>query len=125
MQKVANDQLNALTDEASHPAIHRLAMGLSVLPRSLWYSKIFQHLSSRQIALTLETSGLTSKDIEVLQLLLLIVAVAALKKPQLADDVRYLQIIPTEGGELVSLTAEEADTLHDVHPLPCVNDCLG
>lgn len=67
----------------------------------------------------------TSKDIEVLQLLLLIVAVAALKKPQLADDVRYLQIIPTEGGELVSLTAEEADTLHDVHPLPCVNDCLG
>lgn len=76
MQKVANDQLNALTDE----------------------------------------------DIEVLQLLLLIVAVAALKKPQLADDVRYLQIIPTEGGELVSLTAEEARgfKVYDVPP-----DMLG
>ena len=53
----------------------------------------------------------------MLQLLLLIVAVAAVKKPQLADDVRNLQIIPTEGGELVSLTDEEADSLHDVHPL--------
>lgn len=48
-----------------------------------------------------------SEDIEVLQLLLLIVAIAALKKPELTTDVRNLQIIPTEGGKLVSLTAEE------------------
>lgn len=48
-----------------------------------------------------------SEDIEVLQLLLLIVAIAALKKPELIADVRNLQIIPTEGGKLVSLTAEE------------------
>ena len=58
----------------------------------------------------------------MLQLLLLIVAVAAVKKPQLADNVRNLQIIPTEGGELVSLTAEEADSLHDVHPPYELND---
>ena len=59
-----------------------------------------------------------SQEIEVLQLLLLIVAIAALKKPQVADEfvqaVRNLQIVPTEGGNLVSLTAEEVWGLKEV-----------
>eukprot|EP00438_Fugacium_kawagutii_P004726 Skav217806 [mRNA] locus=scaffold1782:589936:610591:- [translate_table: standard] len=60
-----------------------------------------------------------SEDIEVLQLLLLIVAITALKKPEseLTADVRNLQIIPTEGGKLVSLTAEE-DAGFKVYDVP-------
>lgn len=52
--------------------------------------------------------GWVCEDIDVLQLLLLIVAVAATKKPQFVENVKNLQIIPTEGGRLVSLNAEEA-----------------
>ena len=52
----------------------------------------------------------------MLQLLLLIVAMAATKKRQLTEDVRNLQIVPTDGGKLVCLTAEEADALGTGHP---------
>ncbi|CAK9043761.1 Protein NO VEIN (Protein EMBRYO DEFECTIVE 2597), partial [Durusdinium trenchii] len=64
------------------------------------------------------SASLTDGDIEVLQLLLLIVAMAATKKRQLTEDVRNLQIVPTDGGKLVCLTAEEARgfKVYDVPP---------
>ncbi|CAK9103044.1 unnamed protein product [Durusdinium trenchii] len=64
------------------------------------------------------SASLTDEDIEVLQLLLLIVAMAATKKRQLTEDVRNLQIVPTDGGKLVCLTAEEARgfKVYDVPP---------